>query len=110
MSPNEGFSWVCVTSNPVGGQRGTHSIAKAADCSLKTDSKTLLLKTSATQLTGHGAVKLVPTLSTQSHVLVFMGLEGTLHAAKKEKQPSTQLHTLQPTIVARSLWDQPTKM
>lgn len=48
-------------------------------------SKTVLLKTTSTQLTEHKEVKLVPTCGLHPYRLVLMLLEGIPHTSKDER-------------------------
>jgi hypothetical protein len=53
-------------------------------CTLKITSKSSLLKRTPIQLTDHGDVKPLPTLSLYSYMVASLGQEGTLHASKGE--------------------------
>ena len=54
------------------------------DCSLQTDSKLPLLKTTTLQHIEHVDVQLVPTWGFHPYILATLLWEGTLHATEKE--------------------------
>ena len=61
-----------------------HAMVKAVGCSLLTDGKALLLKTTPTALIKHREIELVPTKSPHSCCLAFVTLEDTLPEERGE--------------------------
>lgn len=64
-----------------GSPQTAHANAETKGCSLKTDNRATLPRTTATQLIEHGEVKLLPEQNLHPYVLVPLEQEGTLQAA-----------------------------
>lgn len=61
-----------------------HAIVEAVSCSLLTDDKALLLKTTPIALIKHREIELVPTKSPHSCCLAFVTREHTLPEERGE--------------------------
>lgn len=68
----------------------TQAFAMNIDCSPQTDIKAPSVKTTHTQLTVYGKVKLIHTWVLHIYVLASLIQEGTLHASKREAQTPTE--------------------
>ena len=68
-----------------GNHQTTQAISKSIGGSPHTDSKALVLNTTATQLTKHNEAELMPTQSLHLYELVFIILEVILQTTRGEK-------------------------
>lgn len=78
------------------------AVDKTMDCSLHTEMRTPLLRTTPTQLIEHGEVELIPTWSIQPYILMSLVWEGTLQATKRETSAAiqSQIFVLQSVLLA----------